>query len=236
MIPFLILAFSSIIQGSFGIGIALIGLPLLSIVYTTKFAVAVLHMVNIVCTTTLAIYLRKHILVKEALLLSGVSLISTPIGAYLFKILPVDLIQNILGLTIIIASLVLLFDPKFKPKRYWLSIGIGGWLGGILGGLLGIAGPPIILIFTGLGIVKDQFRATLSAYFAVIGLTAISINVYNQQFTPEMVTLASVLAPVALCGLFIGSKLAHKVSGPLFRKIILIILIVSTLFLFGGNS
>ena len=107
-----------------------------------------------------------------------------------------------------------------------------GFFGGVLGGATGLAGI-VVMIWSGLrGWSKDEQRAVFQpagvANFAMIALWIGGVGVLDRD---TMILFAAGL-PAILAGLWIGFALYSKTNEAGFRKIVLILLLVSGVTLF----
>jgi len=119
------------------------------------------------------------------------------------------------------------FKRKIKSEK--LAFAPVGFISGLLAGSTMMGGPPVILFFTNQGLNKNVFRANIVCYFATLSLATIPAYVAGGLITKEVIKYAILLLPAMICGGITGIKLAHIVQEQLFKKIVLIILIVAGL-------
>ena len=126
--------------------------------------------------------------------------------------------------------------PSFVGASRFIDA-VVGFFGGVLGGATGLAGI-VVMIWSGLrGWSKDEQRAVFQpagvANFAMIALWIGGVGALDRD---TMVLFAAGL-PAILAGLWIGFALYRKTNEAGFRKIVLILLLVSgvTLFFLCSN-
>jgi len=121
--------------------------------------------------------------------------------------------------------------PNFAGASRFIDA-LVGFFGGVLGGATGLAGI-VVMIWSGLrGWSKDEQRAVFQpagvANFAMIALWIGGVGALDRD---TMVLFATGL-PAILAGLWIGFVLYRKIDEAGFRKIVLILLLVSGVTLF----
>ena len=121
--------------------------------------------------------------------------------------------------------------PNFAGASRFIDA-LVGFFGGVLGGVTGLAGI-VVMIWSGLrGWSKDEQRAVFQpagvANFAMIALWIGGVGALDRD---TMVLFATGL-PAILAGLWIGFVLYRKIDEAGFRKIVLILLLVSGVTLF----
>ena len=106
-----------------------------------------------------------------------------------------------------------------------------GILNGILGGLTGLAGPVITIWCQLRGWRKDEQRAIFQpVILAAFALTAVSLTV-NGTVTLDLVKIYLMGLPLLAAGVWVGLKLYGHLDDAAFRKVILVMLLVSGLVL-----
>jgi uncharacterized membrane protein YfcA len=121
--------------------------------------------------------------------------------------------------------------PSFAGASRFIDA-LVGFFGGVLGGATGLAGI-VVMIWSGLrGWSKDEQRAVFQpagvANFAMIALWIGGVGALDRD---TMILFATGL-PAILAGLWIGFALYRKTNEAGFRKIVLILLLVSGVTLF----
>jgi uncharacterized membrane protein YfcA len=158
------------------------------------------------------------------------------IGVYLLSSVRVDLLKPIVGVILICIVFLMLFSPRFVvPDAYerYLSP-IVGLIGGILGGLAALPGPFVFVDILALGIFKDRF-VQYSSMFLVVAATLMTITLGSMGTIRWRDALVSTLAVVPIfVGIKIGAGLRTLGSPPLFRTLILGVVMISGLNLVAG--
>lgn len=108
-----------------------------------------------------------------------------------------ELLQLILGITIILAAVSLIVRPRpYSTASSGRSFFITGTLGGLLGGLFGVPGPPLIYHLYRQPVAISAIRTTLLLAFALICLFRLGLETAQGDFNMRVVELTIYSAPV----------------------------------------
>lgn len=155
--------------------------------------------------------------------------IGVPCGAYLVTYLNPSYLRIGVGILLIAYSTYNLFRPSLPPikSNAWIDFGVGV-LNGMLGGLTGLGGV-ISTIWCQLGGgTKDAQRALFQPIlFITMTMTTATFAASGHLFEPEVMTLFAEGLPVLLLGLWAGVALYGKLDDAAFRKVILVLLLIS---------
>jgi len=156
--------------------------------------------------------------------------IGVPIGTMLLTSIDPLYLRSGVGLLLILYGIYGLTQPAFKPVQAGVGADSGiGFLNGLLSGLTGLPGFIITVWCQFRGWTKDVQRAVFQpVMLAAIVVNAISLSVTG-AVTSETVELYVLGLPVLLAGLWLGFKLYGKLDEAAFRKLILLLLLVSGL-------
>lgn len=177
-----------------------------------------------------AVWKLRHAVKPERLLpfIAG-GVVGIPLGVELLRVLPAAPARAGIGLFLIAFSLYSLLKPalpQLTGERKLADGGIGV-LSGIVGGATGLAGVLPTIWSTLRGWPKDEQRAV----FQPVGVALFLIGAawFGGTGTVDRVTLRLFLIglPVVLLGTFLGLRLYGKLDEAAFRKVVLIVLLVS---------
>jgi uncharacterized membrane protein YfcA len=156
--------------------------------------------------------------------------IGVPIGTMLLTTINPAYLRTGVGVLLVLYSIYGLARPAFGPVQPGVSADVGiGFINGLVSGLTGLPG----LIIT----IWCQFRAwpkdVQRTVFQPVMLAAIVINTISLSIagavTAETAKLFLLGFPALLAGLWSGFKLYGKLDDAAFRKVILLLLLVSGL-------
>jgi uncharacterized membrane protein YfcA len=161
-------------------------------------------------------------------------LVGIAVGLYVFKLLDSATLTRGLGAFVLLYgsySLKGTFGaaPKanISPR---IAAAVGGFLGGIVGTVISTIGSVFFAIYyDAIRLSKEYFRATMTAILLTLALVR-GIGYWAVgEFTREVMTLAAILFPMMLIGIFIGNRFHHGMSELVFRRTVSAALIASGL-------
>lgn len=238
-ILFFISAFISEIIGTIaGFGSSTIFLPIALFFVDFKTAlvlVAIFHLFG----NLGRINFFRHGLDRKIIVIFGIpSILLSFLGASLVGILSQDILKVILGIFLIVISISFLFKPALKfPTNLWTVIS-GGGISGFITGLVGTGGALRATFLTGFNLEKTKYIEYIAtAALIALGTDATRIPSYISQgfLTEQYYYYIPVLFAAAIGGSYIGKRIVGKINQDIFRKIVLIaIILVSINFIING--
>jgi uncharacterized membrane protein YfcA len=201
-----------------------------------------LHILTPIETTTLivgyglltqgyGVWKLRHTLTWQKIapfIIGGV--IGVPIGTMLLTYLNPAYLRSGVGVLLVLYGIYGLAQPKLRsaPDRVSADAGIG-FVNGMLAGLTGLPGFIITIWCQLRGWTKDVQRAV----FQPVMLAAIAVNVISLgiagAITAHILQLYLLGLPAMVAGLWVGFKLYGKLDDAAFRKVILVLLLISGL-------
>lgn len=153
-----------------------------------------------------------------------------PVGAVLLAHINPAHLRFGVGVLLILYSIYGLAKPSLKPVQGGIPSDVGiGFLNGLLGALTGLAGVIVTVWVQLRGLPKDSQRAIFQpVILAAMVMTAISLTLAG-AVTAETIKLYLYGLPALAAGMWIGLKLYGKLDDAAFRKVILVLLLVSGL-------
>ena len=105
-----------------------------------------------------------------------------------------------------------------------------GFFSGLLNILTSMGGPPLILYLANTKRSNASIRSTCIIYFAFTNITSILGFIIAKQDLSFAVRQAFCMLPAALVGLWLGNLVFPYVSQKIFKKIIFIMLLFSSIY------
>lgn len=225
---------TSIITLFAGFGVGTIMMPVMALFFDVKVAIflaAIVHFFNNV--SRLVLY-RSEINWQIIKRFGVVSVIGAFIGSFAQIYLDSNWLKTGVGLFLVIYSILTLAPGKVN-LQFPRSIDFaGGFLSGLVGGLIGNQGAIRSVYLLRYGLQKQELVVTAALIAVIIDSTRIPVYAYsNFQYLQDNILLLSTVVASAILGTVAGSRLLPKVSYDLFKRIILIgVLILGTLMMF----
>ena len=164
-------------------------------------------------------------------------LAGVPLGAFLLQWLDPTLFRFTLGLFLLVyCPVMLMLPPDYSwPHGGRIADGASGFAGGVLGGLAGISGPVPTLWTTLRGWDKDTQRGVLQAFNIAMHMATLTVYTLSGGITREVLVMFAWIAPALAIPAVLGVLLFRRLAARTFRRLILLLLLVSGLTLVWGG-
>lgn len=228
----LIVAFASLIKGITGFGFALVSLPPLLIWYSPKELIPVLIFCNLSASIIIVLQKKEQKLVNKhfrSLIIYGA--IFTVLGVLTLKYFSEDFLIKIMSIFFILMSVLSIVGINYSIKLSPISYKIAGAFLGFLTGSISISGPPLALFLHSADVSNQEFREIFSWFSIVTSVVAIIGYGFSGILTFQTIKLTALFLPILFVGSYIGKRINHRVSIPIFKKSILFITLASSVFL-----
>jgi len=158
--------------------------------------------------------------------------IGVPIGAMLLAYVNPVYLRAGGGLVLLLYSIYYLARPALEPVQGGVPADLGiGFLNGLLGGLTGLVGIVVVIWCQLRGWPKDVQRAV----FQLVIITTSAMTVVwlgaSGAITADTVKLFLLGLPMLLAGTWVGMRLYGRLDEASFRKVVLVLLLISGIFL-----
>ncbi|MDP3093548.1 MAG: sulfite exporter TauE/SafE family protein [bacterium] len=222
----IIVILASLVGGTVGFGSNLIAMPLILTFLAKEPAISSMAIANIV----LGGFLIRKIPGKANLRLGAIlflsSLAGMPIGIWILKVIPMEIMKVLVGSLAIFFVLAVCSGKIRLPKSVFLT-SVAGFFSGLLSTSTNMSGPPVVLLLMGQDIPKDEFRKTLTAFFLSIGIVSLLLFFANQIVNSQGAVLGLIAAPFVILGAFFGNMISEKLPQKLFRFLAMAIVLLS---------
>lgn len=207
---------ASAIQATVGMGMALIGVPLLALV-DPRFIPGPMLLAGLVQTVASAYRARHHLDSKDlGWSVAGLAA-GTLVGAVILANFSGPSLPRLFGALVLTAVAISASGVRIAATRR--AFLIAGGAAGVMGTMVGIHGPPIALVLQNAK--PDTIRAMLSAFFTVAGAGAVVALVAVGLFGTRELVLTAILVPGVLAGFLIAPLFGRFVAGRAMRIAIL---------------
>ncbi len=173
--------------------------------------------------------LRKSIQWKESLVLILGGLLGVPIALWLLHNTDARTFQQGFGLTVAIYSAYMLFKPGLGYLRQMrqsrtVLIGFGG---GLIGGLTAMPGALPTIWCDMHGLPKNQQRGLVQPFIAAMQIFALAMMLARHDLPSKVLFELGLSLPALLAGSALGIFAFRSVNESMFRRIILVTLLLS---------
>jgi len=222
----------AISNGLIGLGMALFVVNVLAAALGPKNAVVAMSILTPV-TSGLQVFWNRSalgILPRIVPVLAG-AFVGSIFGAQLLVILPAWVISLSLG----IFTIQFVIDqarrerPQLAQHRERMFGPLAGFVSGTTNGAIGASGPVIGSFLLAIGLRSKEFVFGISCVFFFQGVTRGALFLAFDQYTAPVVITSLALLPPALVGQQVGLRLRGRLDPLTFKRVILVVLFVSSL-------
>ena len=226
MLIALIVFLAVFVQSSIGFGFALVSMPLLVALLGIQISAPLVALLAFVAEIFILIRYRTALNLRVVAQLTIAAVIAIPLGVLALRNIDEAIITAILGVILVAYALYALFSPRLPQLsgRGW-AYGFG-FVAGMLGGAYNTSGPPVIIFGNCRGWPPDEFKGNLQGFFLVNSLVVVAVHVFSGNYTSDVWQYFWLSIPGLVVGLIAGFLLSKRINAELFRKIVLVILII----------
>lgn len=220
-----VIALAAALQAITGFGFSLMAVPLVALVWEPAAAIVATGICALALTGTSTWRERAHVRRADALVVWLAACAGMPIGVLVLRHADAPTLRALIALSLLACTALLWRGLRLPPGR-----GVQGGVGFVSGVLItstGINGPPVVLAFQAQGMPPRDFRATLAAVFAAQRVVALGMIGAAGLMRRDALGLAALGVPAVLLGWELGNRVFHRLDPRLFRRLVLVLLLVS---------
>lgn len=233
---FVIVFIGFTIQTISGFGSMIFALPLSLMVVERLEILPVLLIMSIVQSFAVAYKDRAFIIKKEFVIMFLLAMLGLPLGILMGDLIPVLVMNVLLGIFITINSLHCLIIIIKKQDKFKLSLSkyhrIYPFLSGFMQAAYGVGGPLIATYMDKLTDDKKTYRSMMSLYWCLLNPIIVIGYIIRGEINTSHFGMFLLLLPAVGLGLFVGNRAIDYISKRKFQIFIhsLLIIIGCTLF------
>jgi uncharacterized membrane protein YfcA len=223
------IAAAGIVKGFAGFGVAMVGGPVLAVLYSPVEAVATILALELVTAAQLVprAATRAEWPIVAPLVLA--SWLTVPIGSYFLTAFDPLLVRRAIAATAFLFALIMLAGARYRGRQSLpisLGIGVGS---GVITGATGM-GNPLLILYVLVGTAPaERLRADIVMLsFLMVSAAAVSLLV-NTELAHAALVRAAALVPVVMIATTVGARLFGRVSDTLFRRAALAAIVATAL-------
>lgn len=217
------------VKGMLGVGLPMVAIPLMASFIPLRDAIAIMYG-PVLITNLYQAFQGGYFLtaIKRFWPMMLAVVLGTWFGSKALVSIDPRWLEGIVGASVAAFSLVNLTNPTFRvAERHalWISL-IIGITGGFFGGLTLFIGPAVIMFLVSLHVPKEEFIGTIGLVY-LLGLLPTGVfyviegTLRQDHLWPTLLACIPVIA-----GMAIGTLIRGHINEILFRKILLITLVV----------
>ena len=220
--------FGGIVKGSVGIGMSMFSVPLIAFILPPTKAMMLLCF-PVIVTNFIQMDIKRGISNSRFFPMFITLFLGILIGGKLILSLNLKTISIIIALTIIIFTSFNFLGLNLnwlKPKYEKIISIFIGFFSGILGGVSTFYAPPIITFLVSLNLAKENFIRTTATMYFLASMPLYSSLIFHGLGNFYDLLVSLIITAPALLGQYLGTKIRVRLSNEIFRKTILVILII----------
>jgi hypothetical protein len=225
------LILGSVFLGAFtqslaGFGVALVTMAVLPGLLGIQTASPLVALLSLVLELVILVIYRRALNMRAVLPLALAAAVGIPLGVLLIGVISEDTVLFILGMVIAGFAIYALLGIRLPEMKHpgW-AYGMG-FLAGVLGGAYNTSGPPVVIYANCRRWEPAQFKTNLQGFFFISNILVVANHGLAGNITFEVWTLFLWALPALAGGILAGTFLSRRLSPEIFRKIVLLLLIV----------
>lgn len=212
----LVTAVAATLQGSIGLGFAIVSVPILSLI-DPRLAPVPQLLLSLPLAMSMAWRERHAVELKGVVWVLLGRIPGAVLGVLVLKLATPRVLDGIIGGIVLFAAAVL--GTGLTIKRNKLTELLAGVASGVAGLVSSMSGPPLGLLYQREK--GESIRANLALIFS-IGITiSITARVLSDEITRTDLTAAAVLLPGLFAGYLVSYRLKGKIEGRGLRMAVL---------------
>lgn len=224
----LVASISMLIHSFAGFGGGLIAMPLLVLVFTPAEIAPVYVLSMAVLNFLLLIEARQYVNWRVVVIWLLGGFIGVPIGIYGLKYLSPVILGLIVGFVTLAFAVFFLSGRTVNFKSNASSCLGVGLFSGLLGGCIAQSGPPVLIYGLSQKWNKNQFRATLLAYFTGLSIiTCVGYIVAGMISSRGFLMSAAGIVPMILA-CYMGTVLKNRTGEKNFKLVVLLVVLFAS--------
>jgi uncharacterized membrane protein YfcA len=214
------------LQGCLGFGFAFIVLPVFAMFFSPLLATPLIVVLSLILNFFIIISCFKHANKKIIgwLIIGGIA--GIPVGTMILRHMDASAYSLLAGIVLMCAGVLFLLDKRVPLKDKMTNYIPVGIVSGMLNASLGLSGPPVVLFMDNQAFNKNVMRATMIGYFLIINMSALIWFSLNRLITFDVFCYLRYFVPAVICGTMIGILVSRFIDEKLFRKMILVLVIM----------
>ncbi|MEX1112417.1 MAG: sulfite exporter TauE/SafE family protein [Candidatus Andersenbacteria bacterium] len=231
MIDIFLLAILTFVAASVGtitgFGTSTIMIPILVLVLPAVEAIFLVAIVHWFGDLWKVMLFRQGVNVRLLILLGGVGLATSYIGASISLGAGEEILMRLLGAFLAGYAIFLVAQKNFRISRGNIAVLIGGALSGFFAGMFGIGGPIRSMFLSAFNLRKAVYIATAGAIGLMVDVTRVVTYVAGgATLSNRLWWSLLILIPVSFAGAQVARKIVDHVPQKQFRTVVAVFLLL----------
>ncbi|RNJ61433.1 MAG: sulfite exporter TauE/SafE family protein [Porphyrobacter sp. IPPAS B-1204] len=214
---------ASFVRGLTGFGMAILLVPVLALALPPVEAVVLGNCLSVLIGLT-----EVRMLVREAersaWVISGIVVLTTPFGMWALFSTTADIARLVIALIAFSAFVAILLPRRGEAVPGPMVTGGVGVLSGLMTGYAGMPGPPVVPYYAGRTLPRITIKASMLLIFTIAASAGLVSATWLGILRVELALFALVMLPVILIGNRLGMAVSGRISDPVWRSVVGLVL------------
>lgn len=220
---------AAFVRGLAGFGMAIVLVPLLSLVIEPTEAVVISNMLGLMVGIASVKDIRGAGELSTAVPIGLIAVLLTPVGLLLLAATPPQLARLLIALVAIAAFVIVMIPVKPGRAPGRTLTGATGVAAGLLTGFAGMPGPPIVPYYLRRAVPSATARASMMSVFLMTSIASTGAALLLRLGGLREAAIALALLPAVLTGNWLGGRAFGRVSDAAWRGFVGVMLGLASL-------
>ena len=214
---------ASFVRGLTGFGMAILLVPILALALPPIEAVVLGNCLSLLIGLTEARMLVREA-ERSAWVIGGIVVLTTPFGLWALFSTTADVARLVIALIAFSAFLAILLPRRGSAAPGGLVTGAVGVVSGLMTGYAGMPGPPVVPFYAGRALPRITIKASMLLIFTIAASAGLASAAWLGILRWELAVFALVMLPVILIGNRLGAMVSGRISDPVWRVVVGLVL------------
>lgn len=214
---------ASFVRGLTGFGMAILLVPVLALALPPVAAVVMANCLSLLIGLTELPRLVRE-LERSAWTISALVVLATPFGLLALAATGADVARLVIALIACSAFVAILLPRRTEGVPGWLMTGTVGIISGLMTGYAGMPGPPVVPYYAGRNLPRVTIKASMLLIFTFAAAAGLVAAGWMGLLRGELALFALFLMPVILIGNRMGMAVSGRISDPVWRTAVGLVL------------
>jgi uncharacterized membrane protein YfcA len=214
---------SAFVRGLTGFGMAILLVPVLALALPPVEAVVLTNALALMIGATEIRSLVRDA-ERSAWVIGALVVVTTPLGLYALSLTGKDAARLIIALIAFSAFIAILLPRRGSAMPGRGVTGAVGVLSGLMTGYAGMPGPPVVPYYAGRDLPRATAKASMQLIFTIAASAGLVSATWLGILRLELLLFAVLILPVIIAGNRLGARVSGRVSDPLWRATVGVVL------------
>jgi uncharacterized membrane protein YfcA len=224
---------AAIVRGFSGFGFSLLSITAISLLLPPREIVPSIFLLEVAASINLIPSIWREIDWRSLRWLLLGYVIALPFGVYALARFPEPPMQLAMSVFVLWTAIMMLRGFRLTKTPGAAATTATGAASGIFNGAFGIGGPPVVLFFFSTPAAAAVSRASVIAFFLSTDILGLTGHYFEGMLTAQSFAQFFAWLPTLLIGVWVGAHGFRRIDQALFRRMVLLILMVLAVLTLG---